>query len=236
MELLTSIGMIVLMFLARAGLVVLVLAAFAGVILGVIYAARGVKAVWVGLGGTERVDQVLLRHRLSYSPGHLWLKQVSPETLRVGLDDFARRLVATPDHVELPAKGTFLRHGEDAARLYVAGRVIGIPAPVEGEVVAVNDALEETPALLEKPYSRGWLFAMRSQDPSCEKLRTARAARMWMMAEQRRLFGLAEHALGIAAADGGLVVTRWVDRLSRQQRAALAVSFLRPEAAGAQAR
>src|SRR5512146_1794886 len=141
MELLTSIGMIVLMFLARAGLVVLFLAALASVILGVIYAALGVKAAWAGLLGTERVDQVLLHRRLAYSPGHLWLKEVSEQTLRVGLDDFARRLVATPDRIELPARGTFLRQGDDAARLYVGGRVIGIPAPVGGIVVAVNDAL-----------------------------------------------------------------------------------------------
>jgi len=230
MSWLTSVVVVVLMFLARAALVVLIILALACLVLGALYLAKGAKAVWVRLRGTERVDQVVFRHGVSYSPGHLWLEHIEADTLRVGLDDLARRLLATPERIELPPEGTVLRRGEDAARVHVGKRVIRIPSPVEGEVVAINDALAETPTLLEKPYSGGWLFAVRSQEPSDDAFRDARAARAWMREEQKRLLGLAEHALGIAAADGGLVLTDWIDRLSAEQRADLATSLLRPKA------
>lgn len=219
MSWLTSVVVVVLMFLARAALVVLIILALACLVLGALYLAKGAKAVWVRLRGTERVDQVVFRHGVSYSPGHLWLEHVAQDTLRVGLDDFARRLLATPERIELPREGALLRRGEDAARVHVGGRVIGIPSPVEGEVVAVNDALAENPALLEESSSGGWLFAMHSQDPGGDGFRDARAARAWMREEQRRLSGVAEHAL---------VPTDWVGRLSAEQRADLAASFLHP--------
>lgn len=99
---------------------------------------------------------------LYYHRGHTWALPEDDGTVRVGLDDFARRLLGQARELRVPAAGTWLTQGEQGAAVRVDGREAELVSPVEGEVVMVNQELATRPQLAtDDPYGRGWLFKVR---------------------------------------------------------------------------
>ena len=75
---------------------------------------------------------------LAYHPGHAWAIEIGPGKFRVGVDDFARRLVGNIDRVDLPSIGEKVTQGKTAWVLHHGNMRAPILAPVTGEVVAIN--------------------------------------------------------------------------------------------------
>jgi glycine cleavage system H protein len=106
-----------------------------------------------------------LPEAMHYHRGHTWARPIDADTVVVGVDDFARRLLGPAKALRLPAKGTWLRQGGPAFALEVDGRSAQLVSPIEGEVIAVNEALNDKPTLAtDEPYGRGWLFKVRAAD------------------------------------------------------------------------
>jgi glycine cleavage system H protein len=106
-----------------------------------------------------------LPESLHYHRGHTWARPVDADTVVVGMDDFARRLLGPAKEVRVPAVGTWLHQGASGFGVTVDGRAADLVSPIEGEVVAVNDKLREQPTLAtDDPYGRGWLVKVRSSD------------------------------------------------------------------------
>lgn len=102
---------------------------------------------------------------LHFHRGHTWARQISPDTVAVGIDDFARRLIGPATRASLPKPGTWIHQGEGAAKLGLDGRDVQLLAPVEGEVVEANPLLAEQPGTATSdPYGRGWLYKVRTSD------------------------------------------------------------------------
>jgi glycine cleavage system H lipoate-binding protein len=81
------------------------------------------------------------------------------ETVRVGMDDFAQKLVGVPAKIELPKIGSTLNQGENGWRLQFNGKSVDMLSPLNGEVVAVNEEIIQNPAILnDDPYQKGWLL------------------------------------------------------------------------------
>ena len=100
-----------------------------------------------------------------YHPGHTWARLLDDDTVAVGMDDFAGRLVGGAERVALPAVGTWLRQGETGFGVGLDGRDARFVSPVEGEVVAVNESLRSEPRLATNdPYGRGWFVKLRAGD------------------------------------------------------------------------
>ena len=70
-----------------------------------------------------------------YHRGHTWVRPEMDGTVTVGLDDFARRLVGTPDRIELPAPGSRLEVNGPAGRITAHGNEVRVLSPVDGTVV-----------------------------------------------------------------------------------------------------
>jgi glycine cleavage system H protein len=105
----------------------------------------------------------LLPEGLHYHRGHTWLRVLDAETVSVGLDDFARRLIGPARNVHLPSIGARVRQGAKAFALDVDGRSADLVSPVAGEVVAVNEELATRPRLAtDDPYGRGWVFKVKA--------------------------------------------------------------------------
>jgi len=103
-----------------------------------------------------------LPETLHYHKGHTWARIVDADTVVIGIDDFARRLVGPARQVKLPAPGDWLDQGERAFAIQVDGRAADFVAPVEGEVVEVNPELRTRPDLAtDDPYGRGWILSLR---------------------------------------------------------------------------
>jgi glycine cleavage system H protein len=99
---------------------------------------------------------------LHYHRGHTWVRVEDAETVVVGIDDFARRLIGPARGVRLPTVGTWLRQGEKGFGVQLEGRAADFVSPVEGEVVELNEALGARPRLAtDDPYGRGWMFKVK---------------------------------------------------------------------------
>jgi glycine cleavage system H protein len=106
-----------------------------------------------------------LPEAMHYHRGHTWARPIDANTVVVGIDDFARRLLGPAESLRLPAKGTWLRQGGPGFGLDANRRSAELISPIEGEVVTINEALRAKPSLAtDDPYGRGWLFKVRAAD------------------------------------------------------------------------
>jgi glycine cleavage system H lipoate-binding protein len=154
-------------------------------------------------------------------------------TVRIGLDDFGRRLVDGIQRVGLPAKGSRVRQGEAAVDLDCGQKHARLLSPVDGIVVDVNEKLERNGSSLERdPYGKGWLFKAKVSDPGFTDLPTGNAAIDWMEWETGRLSMFLHGELGATAADGGDLVPRPPEMLSDDQWEHLVMAFFHTSAAG----
>ncbi|MEB3851933.1 MAG: glycine cleavage system protein GcvH [Desulfurococcales archaeon] len=111
--------------------------------------------------GVYEVDDALL-----YTESDEWVR-VEDGVVRVGVTDYAQKELKDIVGVELPEVGSRLRKGEPAAVLESIKATADVYAPVDGEVVEVNERLLDEPELVNRdPYGEGWIFAMRPDDPS----------------------------------------------------------------------
>jgi glycine cleavage system H protein len=105
-----------------------------------------------------------LPENLKYSPSHEWSK-VDGDVLTVGITDFAQEQLGDVVFVELPAVGAQVAAGGAVAVVESVKTASDIYAPVAGEVLEVNSALEDAPETLNSdPYEGGWMFKLRVAD------------------------------------------------------------------------
>lgn len=95
---------------------------------------------------------------------HVWARHEG-EVIVVGLSDVAQHLAKTIVSVTLKAAGKKVAKGKSVATVE-SGKWVGpVPSPVAGEIVAVNEALTTTPALLNRdPYGEGWIARVQPDD------------------------------------------------------------------------
>jgi len=110
-----------------------------------------------------------------YSREHEWAKDRGDGTVTVGITDFAQEMLTDIVFVELPALGRKVKREEPFAVVESVKSVSDIFAPVSGEVITVNDALEEKPELINQDaFNEGWIAVIRMDDPGeLELLMTA---------------------------------------------------------------
>lgn len=92
-----------------------------------------------------------------YSAEHEWISEDSPAT--IGISEVAADALGEVVFVELPAVGTQLTAGEVCGEIESTKSVSDLYSPVDGEVVEVNQAVIDDPALVNSdPYGAAWLF------------------------------------------------------------------------------
>ncbi len=143
---------------------------------------------------------------LFYHRGHTWARPLDADTVLVGLDDFARRLIGAPASLRLPSRGDWLHQGGNGFGLRLDDKRAELVSPVEGEVIEVNRELLEKPALAsEDPYGRGWVLKLKAPNlaTNLRNLLSGRLARKWME-DSREALELRLMALsGSVLQDGG---------------------------------
>jgi glycine cleavage system H protein len=98
---------------------------------------------------------------LKYTAEHEWVRVPgeSQGSVRIGITDFAQDALGDIVYVSLPEVGDNIEAGSTVGELESTKSVSDIYAPVSGEVVARNDALDATPEMVNSdPYGGGWLF------------------------------------------------------------------------------
>lgn len=106
-----------------------------------------------------------IRPELRYAASHEWVRLEDDGTAYVGISDHAQDAMGDLVFVELPEIGQQLEASDDAGVVESVKAASDIYAPVAGEIVAINEALEDTPELVNQdPYGDGWLFRIRVSD------------------------------------------------------------------------
>ena len=105
-----------------------------------------------------------VRDNLKYTDTHEWLK-LEGENAKVGITDHAQEELTDIVFVELPEKGKKIEKGDELCVVESVKSVSEIYAPVSGEIVEVNEELEDSPELVnKKPYDEGWLVEIKVSD------------------------------------------------------------------------
>jgi glycine cleavage system H protein len=152
------------------------------------------------------VDGFAVPDRMRYHPGHAWCLTERKGVERVGVDDFAARLAGRIDSIELPRPGQWLRQGQKAWSFTRNGEKTEMAAPVEGEVLQINEEVLRHPSLLRHdPYGAGWLMTMEVPDPenTARNLIPKGMVSLWMRQAVEALYGSQPQLAGATAADGG---------------------------------
>ena len=102
---------------------------------------------------------------LRYSRDHEWVR-VEGDVGTVGISDYAQEQLGDVVYVELPEVGTTVAQNDEAAVVESVKAASEVYAPVSGEVVEVNQALEDDPALVNgDPTGEGWFLKLRIGAP-----------------------------------------------------------------------
>lgn len=106
-------------------------------------------------------------NELKYRDSHEWVRKEADGTYTVGITEHAQELLGDMVFVDLPDVGNTYSQGDDCAVAESVKAASDIYAPISGEVIAVNEALDGEPELVNSaPYGEGWLFRIKASNES----------------------------------------------------------------------
>ncbi len=104
---------------------------------------------------------------LRYAESHEWLREEADGSLTLGITDHAQEQLGDLVFVELPEVGGDYAAGAECAVVESVKAASDVYCPVAGRVVAVNEALEDAPELVnQSPYGQGWILRLAPSDPT----------------------------------------------------------------------
>lgn len=155
-----------------------------------------------------------------FHQGHSWAAPEGREIVRVGMDDFAQKLLGKIDAVKFPKVGSKVTQGEKAWSLLVGSKSIDMLSPVDGEIVGINETLLSSPESISKdPYGQSWLMKVQTPKVSSnlKNLLSGELARKWMDGVRETLFARMNYNLGAVYQDGGVPVDGIARNLDRER-------------------
>jgi glycine cleavage system H protein len=103
---------------------------------------------------------------LRYTSDHEWAAREADNVVRIGITDYAQDALGDVVYVQAPTVGAVVTAGQNFGEVESTKSVSEIYAPVAGTVVAVNDALVDSPGLLnDDPYGDGWICSIEMAQP-----------------------------------------------------------------------
>ncbi len=114
----------------------------------------------------KEISELNLPEELKYSKDHEWAK-VDGDIVTVGIDDYAQDQLGEVVFVEVPEVGDTFSKGDEFGTVESVKAVSEIYLPVSGEIVEVNEGLEDAPELVNNsPYEEGWIVKVKAEDLS----------------------------------------------------------------------
>ncbi len=106
-------------------------------------------------------------NELKYRDSHEWVRKEADGTYTVGITEHAQELLGDMVFVDLPDVGNTYSKGDDCAVAESVKAASDIYAPISGEIIEVNSALDGEPELVNSaPYAEGWLFKIKASNES----------------------------------------------------------------------
>ncbi len=223
--------------------VILVLATFIGFLLIDHFMNRGKAPVFAGQAETRRrpatapvlqpalVSGFEVRDNLRYHPGHTWALSESPNLVRIGIDDFASKVLGGKiESVQLPQRGQWIRQGQKVWSFIRDGKKVEMVSPIEGSVADINEDLVKNPSLANKDcYGDGWMVTVQSPDAKTNfrNLMGGALARWWTEESSSRLMKKLPGNMGALALaqDGGTATSDLTSGMTAEQWAEVTHEF-----------
>ncbi|WP_028109189.1 glycine cleavage system protein GcvH [Ferrimonas futtsuensis] len=102
---------------------------------------------------------------LKYTSSHEWIRPEGDNEYTIGITEHAQELLGDMVFVDLPDVGDEVNAGDDTAVAESVKAASDVYSPLTGEVVAINEELEDSPELVNSdPFGDGWLFRIRISD------------------------------------------------------------------------
>ena len=152
-----------------------------------------------------------------YHQGHAWAQPVGHNIVRIGIDDFAQKLLGAPQAVHLPQIGEKLSQGDKGWQLIVDSKRIDMLSPVNGKVVQVNNKVLDSPEIVKiDPYEAGWLLEVEAPKARADlnNLLNGNMAKNWMNETVSLLRAKMSGEIGLAMQDGGVPIDGFAKGLS----------------------
>lgn len=112
----------------------------------------------------KELSELIFLEDVRYSKEHEWVL-VEDDTIKVGISDFAQDQLGDVVFVELPQAGDSFEAGEVFGTVESVKTLSELYMPMGGEIVDVNEALEESPEFInDKPYEDGWMITVKPDD------------------------------------------------------------------------
>jgi glycine cleavage system H lipoate-binding protein len=134
-------------------------------------------------------DRFLLPKGFFISKAHTWVELTFAGEARIGVDDFAQKVIGTIERIEVAPLGSEIKKGDTLMTVCHGNRMLSIPAPITGKVLTVNDSLIASPNRLHQdPYIAGWVAVVAPKNISSELhfLTIADEAAKWLRKEVSR--------------------------------------------------
>lgn len=104
---------------------------------------------------------------LKYTEEHEWVARTGADSVRVGITDFAQNQLGDVVFVRLPEIGEQVAAGDVVGEVESTKSVSDVYSPLAGEVIARNEALDESPELInDDAYGEGWMIELKLSDPA----------------------------------------------------------------------
>jgi glycine cleavage system H protein len=108
----------------------------------------------------KEINELNLPTDVRYSDDHEWAK-ITGDTIKVGISDYAQDQLGDIVFVELPEVGDSFEAGDEFGTLESVKAVSELYIPVGGEIVAVNNELEDAPELVNQDPYNGWIIELK---------------------------------------------------------------------------
>jgi glycine cleavage system H protein len=113
----------------------------------------------------KEIDALKLPDHLRYTRDHEWALGKG-DIYTIGISDYAQDQLGDVVFVELPEIGVLMEKGQEFGTVESVKAVSELFMPISGEVMEINDALEDSPELVnEDPYEGGWMIKVKAADP-----------------------------------------------------------------------
>jgi len=152
------------------------------------------------------IDGFKIPHGFYFHHGHAWARIEEDSSVRIGLDDFALRLLGPLDRIKAPLLGKEIKQDRADILLNRDDNQAKLLSPVSGVVTAVNSVLREQGSLANQaPYSDGWVLRIHSNTlrRDLKNLMIGNETRDFLSKEVDQLYSVIEKEAGPLAADGG---------------------------------
>jgi len=150
------------------------------------------------------------------STGHCWASLAEDGTARIGLDDFAKKLIGSIDTIDFPAIGMNVKAGQPLFSVKQGDRRAQFHAPLSGTVVKINEKLRKDCAVLEEmSYGKNWICVIDGNDLDAElpELKIGRSAVALFQEDIDRFLAFVQKANGREASDPASLCIGAIEKL-----------------------